>query len=261
MQRTIHQTRAKVRSGLDHGSAPTPAMTQPSPAEEPPDPPRRVPAGLPLAGGILALAAVLAVVEGRSAEEVLRLVTDPLRLPLLGPVIAVLAFVPASVFCVPLLPMVLAAAMFFDPVTAFAVSLAGALAGAVASFLLARRLGRAAFLRRWGALAERADRLLAQRGILAIALLRAVPVVPFFVTNYAAGLSGMRLAGFIGGTLAGLAPVILAYGVAGRRVVRLIAMPNLGDLATIAAVIAAAAVLAWTAERLLPPPAGGESAP
>ena len=96
----------------------------------------------------------------------------------------------------------------------------GSLLGAVAGFLLARYLG--------GGLAERAGwrraaALLARAGNggwRLVAVLRLVPVIPHSLTNYALGLTGLRLGAYALGSLLGQLPLTIAYadlGAAGGR--------------------------------------------
>jgi uncharacterized membrane protein YdjX (TVP38/TMEM64 family) len=63
---------------------------------------------------------------------------------------------------------------------------AGLLAG-LAGFGLSRRLGRAAVTRWAGARLARADRLLRDRGFVAVLTARLLPFAPFAVVTYAAG--------------------------------------------------------------------------
>jgi uncharacterized membrane protein YdjX (TVP38/TMEM64 family) len=96
----------------------------------------------------------------------------------------------------------------------------GSLLGAVAGFLVARYLG-GGFAERaeWG----RAAALLARAangGWRMVAVLRLVPVIPHSLTNYALGLTGVRLGPYALGSLLGQLPLTLAYadlGAAGGR--------------------------------------------
>jgi uncharacterized membrane protein YdjX (TVP38/TMEM64 family) len=96
----------------------------------------------------------------------------------------------------------------------------GSLMGAVAGFLLARYLGgglaeRAAWSRT-AALLERAG----NGGWRMVAVLRLVPVIPHSLTNFALGLTGVRLGAYALGSLLGQLPLTIAYadlGAAGGR--------------------------------------------
>jgi uncharacterized membrane protein YdjX (TVP38/TMEM64 family) len=86
------------------------------------------------------------------------------------------------------------------------VALGGAMIAAVLSFGLARRLGRAAVTRLAGPRLDRLDRLLVDRGFVPLLVGRLIPVVPFVVLSYGAGLTAMRLLPYAAATALGLVP-------------------------------------------------------
>lgn len=121
--------------------------------------------------------------------------------------------VPRTVFTV-------AAGVLFGAVTGVLLAVAGTMLAATAAFGLVRLVG--------GPLVERhADRRalvwlrarLDRSGVLAVASLRLIPVLPFFVVNYAAGLSGVRLAPYLLGTVSGILPGTVAVVVLGDAAV------------------------------------------
>lgn len=150
----------------------------------------------------------------------------------------------------------IAAGVVFGVAAGFAASAAGIMAGAVAAFALARGVARPwaqALLQRGGSLA-RLDGAVAAEGWRLVALLRVSPVMPFCLTSYALGLSGVSLRHYMLGTLASL-PALFGYvviGALGGWGARLPAGPErwlhtalllLGAVATLA--------LAWCLGRLL----------
>ncbi len=86
------------------------------------------------------------------------------------------------------------------------VALGGAMIAAVLSFGLARGLGRAAVTRLAGPRLVRLDRLLVDRGFVPLLVGRLLPVVPFVVLSYGAGLTAMRLLPYAAATALGLIP-------------------------------------------------------
>jgi uncharacterized membrane protein YdjX (TVP38/TMEM64 family) len=121
--------------------------------------------------------------------------------------------VPRTVFTV-------AAGVLFGSVTGVPLAVIGTMLAAAAAFGLVRLVG--------GPLVERhADRRalvwlrarLDRSGLLAVASLRLIPVLPFFVVNYAAGLSGVRLAPYLLGTVLGILPGTVAVVVLGDAAV------------------------------------------
>ncbi|SDP65485.1 Uncharacterized membrane protein YdjX, TVP38/TMEM64 family, SNARE-associated domain [Klenkia soli] len=86
------------------------------------------------------------------------------------------------------------------------VAVVGALLGALLGFGLGRALGRDALLRLAGPRLRKADQLAMDRGFLAVLAARLTPVLPYFLVNYAGGLSGVRLPVYLAATLVGLLP-------------------------------------------------------
>jgi uncharacterized membrane protein YdjX (TVP38/TMEM64 family) len=99
----------------------------------------------------------------------------------------------------------------------------GSVIGAVAGFLLARYVHSAVFDRarwtRFAALLERAER----GGWRMVTLIRLVPVIPHSLSNYALGLTRLRLGDYALGSLLGQLPLTIAavdLGAAGERAMR-----------------------------------------
>jgi uncharacterized membrane protein YdjX (TVP38/TMEM64 family) len=87
-----------------------------------------------------------------------------------------------------------------------AVALAGGLLGGLAAFGLARALGRPAVTRLAGPRLGRVDRLMVDRGFWPLLVGRLLPVVPFVVLSYGAGLTAVRVTPYALSTALGLVP-------------------------------------------------------
>jgi uncharacterized membrane protein YdjX (TVP38/TMEM64 family) len=99
------------------------------------------------------------------------------------------------------------------------VSVAGALAGAVAAYAIGRWIGRALLDRTVPASSLRwADALMAKYGRWAIVLERWIPGVPGDPISYAAGLTRVPLPAFLGLTAIGVAPAALVTALTGSQV-------------------------------------------
>ena len=87
----------------------------------------------------------------------------------------------------------------------------GALLGAAIAFLLGRALGRDAIERFTGARVKAVDDLLRRRGLLSVIGVRLIPIIPFTVINYVAGLTAVRVRDYALGTAIGIIPGSIAY--------------------------------------------------
>jgi uncharacterized membrane protein YdjX (TVP38/TMEM64 family) len=133
-----------------------------------------------------------------------------------------------------------------------AVAFAGALLAALAAFGLSRLLGRAAAARLAGARWGRVDELMARRGFVAVLTGRLLPMVPFVVLSYGAGLTGIRWAPYAAGTALGLVPstvVQVGVGASAGAVVTGATPLTVVPVAVAAAVLAVLAAGAWRRRR------------
>jgi uncharacterized membrane protein YdjX (TVP38/TMEM64 family) len=123
-----------------------------------------------------------------------------------------------------------------------AVAMAGGLLGAVAAFGLSRALGRPAVGRLAGPRLRRADQLFTERGFTSVLVGRLVPMMPFVVVSYGAGLSGVRLGPFLAATVVGLVPsTVLQVGVGASTG---LVVSRLGALAAVPVAVLGLLVLA-----------------
>ncbi len=129
----------------------------------------------------------------------------------LGPIVFVIAYGLLTVALVPGTIPSLAAGALFGPVWGSLLTIAGATAGAMAAFELARRLGRERTRRVVGARVLGADDWLHRRGLSGVIALRLLPMVPFNVLNYALGVSSVGRRDHALGTVVGIVPGTVAF--------------------------------------------------
>jgi uncharacterized membrane protein YdjX (TVP38/TMEM64 family) len=86
------------------------------------------------------------------------------------------------------------------------VSLAGALTGATIAFFISQQLGREGSQQLLGDRLSSIDHWVGDNDFVSIVTLRLMPIVPFNLLNYAAGLSAMRPSRYIAGTSVGMIP-------------------------------------------------------
>jgi uncharacterized membrane protein YdjX (TVP38/TMEM64 family) len=124
--------------------------------------------------------------------------------------VALVGFLPASLLGI-------AAGAIYGMVLGFGLSAIGVVIGAEISFLLARSALRPKItkLLEKRAMFKKLDQAVTQDGWRLVLLLRVSPVMPFSLTSFALGLSGIRRQAYSFGTLASL-PALLLYVVAGH---------------------------------------------
>ncbi|WP_082096268.1 TVP38/TMEM64 family protein [Demequina flava] len=93
----------------------------------------------------------------------------------------------------------------------FLIVYTGALGGALLSFVISRVLGRDIIEHFTGRRLAQVDHFLKDRGLLGVLGARLVPVVPFTVLNYGAGLTTVRLWNYVLGSMIGMIPGTAAY--------------------------------------------------
>lgn len=133
-----------------------------------------------------------------------------------APIAFVLLYAAVVVFMLPAFLLIIAGGAVFGVVLGSVLSLAGAALGGVIAFLIARHLARervAEWVQKRPKLSI-IDQSIGDNGLRLVFLLRLSPAVPFVLSNYALGISTVRLSHFVLGTV-GLAPVVFAYAAYG----------------------------------------------
>ena len=154
----------------------------------------------------------------------------------LTPLLVVLGYVAAGLLVIPLTLLIAATGMVFGPALGAAYALTGALLSALVTYAIGRKVGRPTVRRLAGARLNSVSRKLAQRGLLAVVLVRIVPVAPYSIVNLVAGASHIRLGDFLLGTLIGLLPGVLGTVVFVDRIVATVRDPGFVTFAALAVV-------------------------
>jgi uncharacterized membrane protein YdjX (TVP38/TMEM64 family) len=137
------------------------------------------------------------------------------------------------------------------PVLGFICAAVGTLLAASATFAVGRLIGRKA-MRRWlGRKAQLLERELEGRGVVAVALIRKVPIAPFTIVNMLVGASGVPYREFIVGTMLGMLPGIAAFALVGDRIVDLFRDPTPQNIALVVGAIALWAGVVIGLQRLM----------
>jgi uncharacterized membrane protein YdjX (TVP38/TMEM64 family) len=149
----------------------------------------------------------------------------------------------------------------FGPFFGAVYALAGAIASAVVTYGIGRRLGRDTVRRLAGSRLNRISQQLARRGIFAVALVRMLPLAPYTVVNIVAGASHISLRDFLIGTAIGMLPGILATVVFVDRIVEAMRNPGVGAYISLAVVVMLLVGVVIVLKRRLAGLAGGAQRP
>lgn len=112
---------------------------------------------------------------------------------------------------IPTLPLDIAAGSFFGPLLGTLYAATGALIGAVASFLIARFLGRDLIKGLLGGHINFCSQCSDQLLIKMVFFSRLIPVISFDIVSYGAGFTAMSLWKFVLATFFGMLPLTFIY--------------------------------------------------
>lgn len=162
---------------------------------------------------------------------------------------AVAVYALGSFVMAPVLLLVGATALVMPPLLAVPVALAGCLASSALSYAVGSRLGRNTIRRLGGKRLKRLNRRLAHSGILAIALVRNLPVAPFTMVNLLAGASHIRFTDYLIGTAIGMLPGIVAITAFAGRATAAVMDPSPVNIALAAGALLVLALGFWWLHR------------
>jgi phosphatidylserine/phosphatidylglycerophosphate/cardiolipin synthase-like enzyme/uncharacterized membrane protein YdjX (TVP38/TMEM64 family) len=228
-------------------------------AEEIVPPEARQPAIRSVVGWTIAVALVTALVATWRFTP-LRELLDVARLAQLGralaaqpaaPALVLAAYLAGGLLFFPISVLLAATAMVFTPLRALAYALGGALASAALTYGMGRLIAR--FAPRWleRPAVERVRRALARRGILAVIVMRLLPVGNFSLINMVAGAMRLRLRDFLIGSTVGLLPGTLILTAFANRLVAMLRNPGARSAALLAAVLVVLIILLFGMRRML----------
>jgi uncharacterized membrane protein YdjX (TVP38/TMEM64 family) len=129
----------------------------------------------------------------------------------------IILYVIATVCFVPATPLTLAAGAIFGLGTGAVLVSAGSTLGATAAFFVGRTIARdwvSARIAAWPKF-RALDRAVAARGFWIVLLTRLSPAFPFFLVNYAFGLTAVKPREYVLGSWLGMMPATVAYVYAG----------------------------------------------
>lgn len=183
-------------------------------------------------------------------ETMLALIQTLRDLPA-APLLTISGFVLGGLIALPVTLLVVVTVIAFGPIAGFTYALTGAMLSAFVTYAVGHWLGRDLVRRFAGTRINRLSQRLAERGVLAMAVIRFLPIAPFTVVNMVAGASHIRFRDFALGTLLGMAPGMLAITVFVDRIAASLQQPDPSNLAVLAGVVVVILCAAFLLRRLL----------
>ena len=153
--------------------------------------------------------------------------------------VIVSVFVLGGLLFFPVTALVAATGILLGPWMGFGAAFLGTLLSAATSFFIGRRLHPS--VARWIPQATRrvVNRALNQRAVLAVAVIRNVPIAPFSAVNLLAGQTEIGILPFLAGTAVGMAPGISLLTVMGDRLRVLWTNPSIENVLLLAGIVVA----------------------
>ncbi|HYD80252.1 MAG TPA: VTT domain-containing protein [Paucimonas sp.] len=167
------------------------------------------------------------------------------------PLAIMAAYVIAGLLVVPVTLMIAVTGIVFGPLQGSLYAIAGTMLSAAATYGLGHWLGRDTMTRLLGARINRLSKRIARRGIIAMLVVRILPVAPFSIVNMIAGASHIRFRDYMLGTAIGMTPGIAITVTFVHHLAEAIRNPSFGAVAVLALVTAALFGAAVALQRLL----------
>jgi uncharacterized membrane protein YdjX (TVP38/TMEM64 family) len=166
-----------------------------------------------------------------------------------APVLLMLSYTPACLVMFPRPLITLAAVIAFGPWWGFAYSLTGICFSAAATWKMGRHMRRDTVRRLAGPKLDRMIEVLKKHGLLAMTLLRLVPLAPFAVESIVAGAIRMKLWHVVAGTAIGLLPGTLTTTIFGDAIETAVTGSGPVNWWLVGGALAVLAVGAWAVKR------------
>ena len=135
-----------------------------------------------------------------------------------APLLAIAAFVVGGLVVFPVLVLIAATAAALGPWLGFVSAATGVLLSSLLLFGVGRVLGHVRLQRLLGRRSSRIQNRIIGKGVVAVAMIRMVPIAPFSIVNVVAGASKLSLRDFMIGTALGMAPGIAAMAALGAQI-------------------------------------------
>jgi uncharacterized membrane protein YdjX (TVP38/TMEM64 family) len=153
------------------------------------------------------------------------------------PLAVIGVFIAAGLVAFPVTVLIAVTAATFGPLLGFVYAAAGAFTSALVVYCIGAWAGKEVVGDLLGPRLDRIRRRIVHRGVIAVALVRLVPVAPFTFVNLVAGASQIRLHEYIIGTMLGMAPGLIVMSALGHQVFEILAHPTARNVALLGACV------------------------
>ena len=128
-----------------------------------------------------------------------------------APIIYILLYIVGTLFLLPSTPLNLAGGALFGVFWGTLWTSIGAILAAIISFTFTRTIGREYISRRFAGRWETLNAELYHGGLFYMFALRLLPLIPYGLVNFAAGLTSIKFKDYLIGTILGTIPGILPF--------------------------------------------------
>lgn len=169
-----------------------------------------------------------------------------------APILFVLLYVVATVLVMPSTALNLAGGAIFGPWLGVLWTTVGALIAAIVSFVFTRTIGRQAIEKRLAGRWRTIDAEVQKSGMFYIFAIRLVPIMPYGLVNFAAGLTSVSFKDYVIGTSLGTVPGILPFVLLGSSGVKAV---KTGDVFPLVSALALVGIMVagttWYRQRMI----------
>ncbi|MFC7515149.1 VTT domain-containing protein [Herbaspirillum sp. GCM10030257] len=167
------------------------------------------------------------------------------------PLAVVVCYVLAGLVMVPVTLLIAVTGIVFGPLTGSLYAIGGSLLSATVAYGIGQWLGRDTVQRVLGTRINKLSKRIAKRGIVAMVIIRMLPVAPFTVVNVVAGASHISLRDYLIGTLLGMLPGIIMTVTFVHHLAEAIRNPTPGTVAILVGVALSIIAVALGLQKLL----------
>ena len=168
-----------------------------------------------------------------------------------APLAVILSYTPATLVMFPRWLITIAAVAIFGPWAAFAYAELGIVVAALCGYVIGKLVSHETVRRMTGPRMHQFTRLLRRRGLIAVTMVRFVPIAPFMVVNVVMGAMRIRLHHYLIGTVLGMLPGMLATTVLGDQLTEAVSEPTRANLWIGAVALLVIATVAMVGQRWL----------